>query len=101
MNDGLMFSCCIDLDQQTISYIKNGKNLGVAFINVDSRLKYYPVVTLRDASVTFNFGDRPFAFCPEGYAPIPYESTKQTVEYKKRNLLALILEPTRELAQQT
>lgn len=96
-----MFSCCIDLDQGTISYLKNGKNLGIAFTNVDSSLKYYPVATIRDGSGTFNFGDRPFAFCPEGYGPIPYEGVQRTVEQKKRSLLALILEPTRELAQQT
>ena len=95
------YSCCIDLDHHTIAYSKNGKDLGIAYSNVNTQNELYPTIYLRDATVVCNFGATSFKACPEGYAPIPYQSIEKRFLYKKRSLLALILEPTRELAQQT
>ena len=95
------YSCCIDLDNHTISYFKNGKDLGIAYSNIDSSLIYYPTVCLRDSKAIFNFGETPFNSCPNGYQAIPFSGTVEKEVSTKRSLLALILEPTRELAQQT
>ena len=61
----------------------------------------YPAVCLRDSKAIFNFGETPFNSCPNGYQAIPFSGTVEKEVSTKRSLLALILEPTRELAQQT
>ena len=73
----------------------------MAFADINPNLSYYPTLTLRDSTIRLNFGDSPFKACPSGYTAIPYQGTSKKTAPKKRSMLALILEPTRELAQQT
>ena len=73
----------------------------MAYTDINSHLSFYPTVTLRDSTIHLNFGATPFQSCPAGYTAIPYQSTAKRAAPKKRSMLALILEPTRELAQQT
>lgn len=63
-----------------------------------TQMSYYPAVCLKNASISVRFA-APFAHLPPDCLPLPQEETP--VPAGPRSLLALILEPTRELAQQT
>ncbi|KAK8791728.1 hypothetical protein WA588_002037 [Blastocystis sp. NMH] len=95
---GDIIGCTLDLDAGTISFSKNGTDLGVAFSGVNASMSYYPAVCLKNASISVRFA-APFAHLPPDCLPLPQEETP--VPAGPRSLLALILEPTRELAQQT
>ena len=86
----------------TISFYKNGTSLGVAFSNVKSSLHYYPTICLKNCSAVVRFAAqsslRPF---PAEASPIPPPAATASSQTAKRNIMALVLEPTRELAQQT
>lgn len=70
---GDVISCAIDMDTGTIRYWRNGKDLGVAFTNIRRRLPngaYLPGISLSYGErCEVNFGERPFAYPQEGYAP--------------------------------
>lgn len=105
--------CYLDLDSFSVSYSKNGANLGKAF-DISKRLQgstFYAAVTLKNAEIKFNFGDTPFKFPPKGgFVGLAKASGLRTAEAgraaKKAEVnlkapFALIIEPSRELAQQT
>eukprot|EP01117_Protostelium_nocturnum_P014660 TRINITY_DN55_c0_g1_i4.p1 TRINITY_DN55_c0_g1~~TRINITY_DN55_c0_g1_i4.p1 ORF type:complete len:532 (+),score=179.12 TRINITY_DN55_c0_g1_i4:764-2359(+) len=93
-----------------ISYSKNGVNLGVAFVvppNVRSGA-IYPVICLKNAEVKVNFGESPFKFGPmspfTGFSNASENQVSKSTERvskKGRSPLAIVLEPTLELAAQT
>lgn len=74
----------------------------MAFSNVKPSLHYYPTVCIKNCSVVVRFAAqsslRPF---PAEASPIPSPAASNSGRATKRNIMALILEPTRELAQQT
>lgn len=107
--------CYIDLDARTISYSKNGVFLGTAFtipVSLNSQ-PFYPAVLLKNAQMTVNFGRSPFKYPPNhmGYKGVAqandgdvYSTPKPVkvarVKVHGKGPLALIIEPTQELASQ-
>lgn len=105
--------CYLDLDGFTISFSKNGESLGKAF-DIGKRLQgstFFAAVTLKNAEIKFNFGDTPFKYPPKGgFVGLAKASGLKTAEAGKvarkgevnlKAPYALIIEPSRELAQQT
>jgi len=79
---GDVISCAIDMDRGTIQYWRNGKDLGVAFTNIRRRVPngaYLPGISLSYGErCEVNFGERPFAYPQEGYAP--FQAAPSAVE---------------------
>ena len=85
---GDVISVGIDMDAGTISYWQNGKALGVAFENIKRRIAngaYLPGISLSYAErCEVNFGNWPFMYPQEGYAPLqapPAEELMEQAEY--------------------
>lgn len=112
-----VIGCCLNLDTMEIKFTKNGVDLGLAF-KIPGNMKdvpFYPAVVLKNAEMQFNFGDEPFRYTPpagfkavaqasEGCMVInPVGSGGPTATAKKVNNApqAIIIEPSRELAEQT
>ena len=111
---GDTIGCWIDCDSGEIGYSKNGISLGTAFISSGALRgqPLFPAVTLKNAELVMNFGNSPMKFPPpSGYVPLalaPEESTATwaaaaaaCIAPGARKPLALILEPARDLAEQT
>ena len=60
---------------------------------------------MKGGEIEINFGtvpSNPLKYLPAGFTPIPeIPETKKSVSSGIRNIMAVILEPTRELAEQT
>lgn len=110
LNDVL--GCYLDLDNGQIHYAKNGKHMGVAF-EIPPQLRraaLYPAVVVKNAEIRFNFGDTPFKFPPQGefasFKGVSQASRSErasvavSVSSGKRTPLAIIIEPSKELAEQ-
>ncbi|CAH8679970.1 unnamed protein product [Schistosoma rodhaini] len=114
---GDTIGCFLDLDNGSISWSKNGKLFGKAY-DIPAHLRskgLFPSVCLKNAELRFNFGDSAFDFPPPngwiGISSCPetnsventFQATSSGPVYKsKPNApLALIIEPSRELAEQT
>ena len=101
---GDVVGCCLDLTAGAISFTKNGKDLGVAFTDISKEECYYPTVALKNAKVSVSL-KLPFGFPVPSFFPVPETAGSSAPvpasPNQPRSLLALILEPTRELAQQT
>ncbi|KAL4711857.1 hypothetical protein ACJJTC_006026 [Scirpophaga incertulas] len=111
-----VIGCLLSLTNGEISYTKNGEDLGVAFRLDQSRKSdcYFPAVVLKNAEMSFNFGAQPFKFAPpEGYIAI-CQASKEHMKYNavaagavaeskpvNNAPQAIIIEPSRELAEQT
>lgn len=115
-----VIGCLLDLKNGEISFTKNGINLGKAF-NLDGQDKFqifYPAVVLKNAEISFNFGEKEFKYLPAdgwiGVALAPKNSIKinpvngKAKEFCQSDLKpisnapqAIIIEPSRELAEQT
>ncbi|KAJ3292547.1 hypothetical protein HDU79_001346 [Rhizoclosmatium sp. JEL0117] len=70
---GDVITVLIDLDEQTISYLRNGNDLGVAFTDVDTALNWYPAVSLAGSQgCIFNFGGSTamLRYKPDGYIDV-------------------------------
>lgn len=115
MND--VIGCMLDIGRGEISYSKNGKNLGVAF-RIQDQMKnetFYPAVVLKNAEMEFNFGESDFKQkIPDGYValcraesnnfkfnPNAQASSAEDMKSKPNAPKAIIIEPSRELAEQT
>ncbi|KAG8124287.1 hypothetical protein E2320_020012 [Naja naja] len=100
--------CYIDADKGQISFSKNGKDLGLAF-EIPQHLKnqaLFPACVLKNAELKFNFGEEDFKFPPkDGFAAIDKAPEGSAQVAQSKNLpnapKALIVEPSRELAEQT
>lgn len=113
-----VIGCCLDLDRLEISYTKNGKPLGLAFKIGDHVKKetFYPAVVLKNAEMMFNFGKTDFKYpIPQGFIALckaderntksnPLASPDRSAANSKPQPnapQAIIIEPSRELAEQT
>ncbi|KAJ1149640.1 hypothetical protein NDU88_002446, partial [Pleurodeles waltl] len=109
--------CYLDIEKSSIKFSKNGKDLGLAF-DIPSHLKnqaFFPSCVLKNAELKFNFGEEDFKFPPkDGFVAICKASDGHVVKSQHsgsaqvaqtKNLpnapKALIIEPSRELAEQT
>uniref|UniRef100_A0A9J8C6X2 ATP-dependent RNA helicase n=1 Tax=Cyprinus carpio carpio TaxID=630221 RepID=A0A9J8C6X2_CYPCA len=109
--------CYIDPDKGQVSFSKNGNDLGLAF-EIPPQLKnqaFFASCVLKNAELKFNFGDEPFKNQPkDGYVALSQASdghvvkSSQTGDAKVSQVKsssnaprALIIEPSKELAEQT
>uniref|UniRef100_A0A914DH30 ATP-dependent RNA helicase n=2 Tax=Acrobeloides nanus TaxID=290746 RepID=A0A914DH30_9BILA len=111
--------CFIDLDNGVIHFSKNDHEFGTAF-EISQQLinsVFYPAIVIKNARILLNFGATVFKFPPQnGYvgltqAPIDFVrdspitafgNSDTNSEKRPHNApMCLILEPTKELAQQT
>ncbi|CAH8463621.1 unnamed protein product [Dicrocoelium dendriticum] len=107
----------LDLDHGTIHWSKNGRAFSKAY-DVPGPLRstgLFPSVCLKNAELRFNFGDSPFVHPPPaGWMAVSSASGSNVAEStltgstvstrstpKPNAPLALIMEPSRELAEQT
>nr|CAH8872344.1 unnamed protein product [Trichobilharzia regenti] len=114
---GDTLGCFLDLDNGAVSWSKNGKIFGKAY-DIPAALRskgLFPSVCLKNAELKFNFGDSTFNFPPpNGWTAVSLCSEANRVETtfkatvsaatskpKPNAPLALIIEPSRELAEQT
>ncbi|XP_022108756.1 ATP-dependent RNA helicase DDX1-like isoform X1 [Acanthaster planci] len=112
-----VIGCYLDLDNGTIEYAKNGVYLGHAF-DIPQHLLRQPMfaaVVLKNAEMNFNFGATQLKYRLEGgYKPLckapedcvmksPNSAGQQAISGKAQPNApkAIILEPSRELAEQT
>uniref|UniRef100_A0A8D8KML3 ATP-dependent RNA helicase n=2 Tax=Culex pipiens TaxID=7175 RepID=A0A8D8KML3_CULPI len=113
-----VIGCCLDLDRREVSFTKNGVSLGVAF-RIDGNIKggsFFPAVVLKNAEMSFNFGETDFKHpVPEGFVAVCKvahdnlavnpntggEASTQDLKPKPNAPQALVIEPSRELAEQT
>eukprot|EP01026_Neomeris_dumetosa_P024663 TRINITY_DN2045_c0_g1_i7.p1 TRINITY_DN2045_c0_g1~~TRINITY_DN2045_c0_g1_i7.p1 ORF type:complete len:708 (-),score=131.19 TRINITY_DN2045_c0_g1_i7:97-2220(-) len=114
-NAGDVIGCMLDCDRKSIAYTKNGQFLGEAFRIPESLhgQALYPAVTLKNCEVSFNFGAQQFRYGPtKGYTAL--QQAQGTVSNaassdagganmggRSRKPLCIILEPARDLAEQT
>ncbi len=113
-----MIGCFLDLDSLKIKWSKNGKIFedGYTISTSMRNLAFFPAVCLKNAEVMFNFGETNFKYPANesGFIGISKTVEELTVVslkssgnhkgpvVKENNApLALIIEPSRELAEQT
>uniref|UniRef100_A0A8C1CQS1 ATP-dependent RNA helicase n=1 Tax=Cyprinus carpio carpio TaxID=630221 RepID=A0A8C1CQS1_CYPCA len=109
--------CYIDPDKGQVSFSKNGNDLGLAF-EIPPQLKnqaFFASCVLKNAELKFNFGDEPFKNQPkDGYVALSQASDGHVVKSSQTGSAkvsqvksssnaprALIIEPSKELAEQT
>ncbi|KAH8314855.1 hypothetical protein KR074_005377 [Drosophila pseudoananassae] len=113
-----VIGCLLDLQRLEVSFTKNGQSLGIAFRLPENLAKetFYPAVVLKNAEMQFNFGKTDFKYAPAGgFVGV----CKAGAEHIRSNPLAspsasslnakpapnapqaIIIEPSRELAEQT
>ncbi|GMT28325.1 hypothetical protein PFISCL1PPCAC_19622, partial [Pristionchus fissidentatus] len=110
---GDTLGCLLDTEQRTIAWSKNGHIFPSAFSlsSSSSSDAFFPSVLLQTSALLCNFGSTPFKHLPNGYtgvSSVPPSSLSfrsapiQTSSARShKNPLALILEPTYELVEQT
>eukprot|EP00929_Paragymnodinium_shiwhaense_P000883 TRINITY_DN101089_c0_g1_i1.p1 TRINITY_DN101089_c0_g1~~TRINITY_DN101089_c0_g1_i1.p1 ORF type:complete len:833 (-),score=257.16 TRINITY_DN101089_c0_g1_i1:120-2618(-) len=104
--NGDIIGCLIDRDDQTISFAKNGRSLGVAFDLPEDLHKtgLKPHVCGKGFHVALKF-DGPMEYPVKGYAPIgdldPEHAGNTKAPVGNRAPMCVVLEPTRDLAEQT
>lgn len=72
-SNGDVIGCMIDLESKTISYSRNGTDLGIAFFDVHTgpNIAYFPAISMKAVEkATFNFGALPFNYTQEEYYPM-------------------------------
>lgn len=113
-----VITCLLDLTRNEISFCKNGNSLGLAF-QIPSNLKnetFYPSVVLKNAEMSFNFGATDVKHKIAGYVACTQvneknvqtngaarsgSSNSENFKPKPNAPQAIIIEPSRELAEQT
>ncbi|XP_071958954.1 ATP-dependent RNA helicase DDX1-like [Antedon mediterranea] len=109
--------CYLDLDEHAMYFSKNGVDLGLAFElpKIMRNLVYFPAVVLKNAEMNFNFGDSPFKYPPcssfTGMNKAPADCIVKSPNFGSgppassklapNAPQAVIIEPSRELAEQT
>ncbi|XP_050396746.1 ATP-dependent RNA helicase DDX1 [Patella vulgata] len=106
----------LDMEKGEIRWSKNGVDLGKAYDIPRQMLneKFFAAVVLKNAEILFNFGDKPFKFPPKGefigLSQTPKENFVESTIIAKGAVSAkpapnapqaIIIEPSRELAEQT
>lgn len=104
--------CFIDFNEKTISYSKNGNFLGKAFDMPEHIVGavLFPAVLVQNSSLLVNFGTTPFVYPPKhGYSGLAqannshiFDSNSKEAYFVagKRKPMAIIIEPTKDLAEQ-
>uniref|UniRef100_A0A8D1HJD1 ATP-dependent RNA helicase n=2 Tax=Sus scrofa TaxID=9823 RepID=A0A8D1HJD1_PIG len=109
--------CYLDIDKGHVKFSKNGKDLGLAF-EIPPHMKnqaLFPACVLKNAELKFNFGEEEFKFPPkDGFVALSKASDSFVVKSQHSGNAqvaqtkflpnapkALIVEPSRELAEQT
>lgn len=106
--------CYLDLEGFNIAFSKNGKHLGKAF-DIPPSLhgeSFFAAVVLKNAEMRFNFGSSEFKYPPTGGFValsksnnlVPFQGQPSAGREKMASIrrpAAIIIEPSRELAQQT
>ncbi|XP_052873297.1 ATP-dependent RNA helicase Ddx1 [Anopheles cruzii] len=116
-----VIGCMLDLDKGEVGFTKNGVFLGVAFKINEAMLRnscFYAAVVLKNAEMAFNFGQTDFKHAPpQGYLAL-FEVAKEATIHnpntgacasadgeadkpKPNAPQAIVIEPSRELAEQT
>ncbi|CAI2350141.1 unnamed protein product [Caenorhabditis sp. 36 PRJEB53466] len=109
-----VLGCFLDVDSQQIWWSKNGEQFRPGY-SIDRKFRapatcLFPAVLLQNSALAVNFGAEPFKFPPGngfvGVSKAPDGNVKWwTADEKERvdanTPLCVILEPTRELVQQT
>jgi len=111
-----VIGCYLDLDSLEIYFTINGEDHGKAF-SINPQLKshqFFPSVVLKNAEMLFNFGDTAFKYKPVGgFVAFNVAAEENIVNNSKtgagveqRKIVnnapqAIIIEPSRELAEQT
>ncbi|CAN8025302.1 unnamed protein product [Ixodes persulcatus] len=70
---GDVIGCCLDLDEGTVHFYRNGRSLGVAFdrVRAGPGLAYFPAVSLAfGENLVANFGATPLRHPVEGHRPL-------------------------------
>lgn len=105
-SSGDVIGCCLDKDKKEISFYKNGKSFGVAFkLDQDfDRIGLKPQVCGKAFHVECMFDN--FKHPVKEFHPVgkidPKHTPQGTSQVKgKRVLQCMVLEPTRDLAEQT
>ncbi|XP_017072385.1 ATP-dependent RNA helicase Ddx1 [Drosophila eugracilis] len=113
-----VIGCLLDMQRLEVSFSKNGQNLGVAFRLPDNLAKetFYPAVVLKNAEMQFNFGKTDFKYAPgNGFVGACHAGADRTntnplaspaggaasAKPAPNAPQAIIIEPSRELAEQT
>ncbi|KAL1502170.1 hypothetical protein ABEB36_007355 [Hypothenemus hampei] len=111
-----VITCLLDLEKGEVKFLKNGVDLGVAFTGINKNQPVFPAVVLKNAEMAFNFGDHPFKFnLPDKFLPLISARKDQVaintngrgnngegiVKLANNAPQAIIIEPSRELAEQT
>ncbi|XP_054167178.1 ATP-dependent RNA helicase Ddx1-like [Oppia nitens] len=102
----------IDLDRNTISFTKGGKDLGIAFRLSDQLTQqnvFFPAICIKNAGISIKFSGTdcpPNSIWVANANPNQFSSNisaSNSSNSKNKNIgpKALIVEPSRELAQQT
>ena len=111
-----VIGCYLDLDSLEIYFTINGEDHGKAF-SINGQLKshqFFPSVVLKNAEMLFNFGDTAFKYKPvDGFVAFNAAAKGDVVNniktgagVEQRKIVnnapqAIIIEPSRELAEQT
>ncbi|XP_014221079.1 ATP-dependent RNA helicase Ddx1 [Trichogramma pretiosum] len=114
-----VIGCLLDLNQGEIRFWKNGIDLGTAFkLNHQQKSEaFFPAVVVKNAEIAFNFGAQPFKHPPKnGYVAVSAAPANQIISnpnsantqirtsdksVNNKGPKAIIIEPSRELAEQT
>ncbi|XP_066153247.1 ATP-dependent RNA helicase Ddx1 [Euwallacea fornicatus] len=111
-----VITCLLDLDKGEVKFAKNGVDLGVAFAGINVQGPLFPAVVLKNAEMAFNFGIKPFKYVlPDKFLPLvstpndkiatntngDYTSEDSMDNFANNAPQAIIIEPSRELAEQT
>jgi Kip1 ubiquitination-promoting complex protein 1 len=74
---GDVIGCCFDGDKRTLSFWKNGVDMGVAFSDVEQGpgIAFFPAASMStNETIRFNFGDAPFYFPVAEFAAVSLTS---------------------------
>ncbi|XP_063975899.1 ATP-dependent RNA helicase Ddx1 [Diachasmimorpha longicaudata] len=113
-----VIGCLLNLSNGEMRFTKNGVDLGRAFyLNAQQRSQvFFPAVVVKNAEMSVNFGRQPFvSSLPSGFTPLAfakkdcYEENEmesnsgetQPIKPPANAPQAIIIEPSRELAEQT
>uniref|UniRef100_W8AXB6 RING-type E3 ubiquitin transferase n=1 Tax=Ceratitis capitata TaxID=7213 RepID=W8AXB6_CERCA len=84
---GDIIGITIDIDDEKIEYLRNGKSMGIAFTKLERGpgISFFPAVSLGyNQGLQVNFGNTPFKYPAEGFMPL---QAKPIVRLQKADIL--------------
>jgi len=99
-------------DGSSVSFSKNGTLIGKAFdIVAKNQVSWFPAICVKNAECELNLGSADFQHLPDGFQAVDKASTAvpnpmvrlsaQAALKDARGPMAIVIEPTRDLAEQT